>query len=68
MLVQSNSEWPNEPKYRSLDGEDNECRLCKHCGCMLNTVHVSQVAQRKLNCTLTGKRIVMHGGSIGGVG
>ena len=20
-----------EPKYRGLDGEDNECRLCKHC-------------------------------------
>ena len=19
-----------EPKYRGLDGEDNECRLCKH--------------------------------------
>ena len=24
-----------EPKYRSLDGEATECRLCKHCGCML---------------------------------
>ena len=27
-----------EPKYRSLDGEATECRLCKHCGCMLNTI------------------------------
>ena len=33
---------------RGLDGEDNECRLCKHCGCMLNTDYISQAAQRKL--------------------
>jgi len=26
------------PKYRGLDGEATECRLCKHCGCMLSTV------------------------------
>ena len=24
-------------KVRSLDGEATESRLCKHCGCMLNT-------------------------------
>ena len=24
--------------YRSLDGDATECRLCKHCGCMLNTL------------------------------
>ena len=35
-----------EPKYRGLDGEATECRLCKHCGCALN---VSQVAQRRLD-------------------
>ena len=29
----------NEPKYRGLD-EDNACRLCKHCGCMLNTDYI----------------------------
>ena len=29
-----------EPKYRGLDGEDNECRLCKHCGCMLSTDYI----------------------------
>ena len=29
-----------EPKYRSLDGEATECRLCKHCGCMLNTDYI----------------------------
>ena len=29
-----------EPKYRGLDGEDNECRLCKHCGYMLNTDYI----------------------------
>ena len=27
-----------EPKYRGLDGEATECRLCKYCSCMLNTV------------------------------
>ena len=26
-----------EPKYRNLDGEATECKLCKHCGCV-NTV------------------------------
>ena len=41
-----------------MDGEATECRLCKHCGCMLNTDYirlrlitsdcVSQVAQRNL--------------------
>ena len=39
------------PASRGLDGEATECRLCKqtkHCGCMLNTDYVSQVAQRKL--------------------
>ena len=29
-----------EPKYRGLDGEAAECRLCKHCGCMLNTDYI----------------------------
>ena len=29
-----------EPKYRSLDGEATECRLCEHCGCMLNTDYI----------------------------
>ena len=28
------------PKYRGLDGEATECRLCKHCGCMLNTDYI----------------------------
>ena len=37
-----------EPKYRGLDGEATEYMLCKHCGCMLNTDYISQVAQRKL--------------------
>ena len=29
-----------EPKYRSLKGEATECRVCKHCGCMLNTDYI----------------------------
>ena len=29
-----------EPEYRSLDGEATGCRLCKHCGCMLNTDYI----------------------------
>ena len=29
-----------EPRYRSLDGEATECRLCKNCGCMLNTDYI----------------------------
>jgi len=29
-----------EPKYRGLVGEATECRLCKHCGCMLNTDYI----------------------------
>ena len=29
-----------EPKYKALDGEATECRLCKHCGCMLNTDYI----------------------------
>ena len=37
-----------EPKYRILDAEATECRLCKHCGCMITSDYVSQVAQRKL--------------------
>ena len=37
-----------EPKYRDLDGEATECRLCKHCGCMLNTDYITQ---RKLTLT-----------------
>jgi len=48
-----------EPKYRGLDGEATECRLCKHCGCMLNTVtsdYISQVAQRKLTLMQTRNR------------
>ena len=27
-------------KYRSLDGEATECRLWKHCGCMLNSGYI----------------------------
>ena len=27
-------------QYRGLDGEATECRLCKHCGCMLNTDYI----------------------------
>ena len=37
-----------EPKYRGLDGEDNECRLCKHCGCMLKTDYIWLHKSRKL--------------------
>ena len=29
-----------EPKYGSLNGEATECRLCKYCGCMLNTDYI----------------------------
>ena len=29
-----------EPKDRGLDDEATECRLCKHCGCMLNTDYI----------------------------
>ena len=29
-----------EPKYRGLDGEAIEYRLCKHCGCVLNTDYI----------------------------
>ena len=25
---------------KSLDGEDTDWRLCKHCGCMLNTDYI----------------------------
>ena len=31
---------PKEPKYRGLDGEATERRLCKRCGCMLNTDYI----------------------------
>ena len=27
-------------KEPSLDGEATECRLCEHCGCMLNTDYI----------------------------
>ena len=30
-----------QPNQRSLDGEVTECAVCKHCGCMLNTDHIS---------------------------
>ena len=30
-----------QPNQRSLDGEVTECVVCKHCGCMLNTDHIS---------------------------
>ena len=29
-----------KPKYRALDGEATEYRLCKHCGCVLNTDYI----------------------------
>ena len=43
-----------EPKYRGLEGEDNECRLCKHCGCMLKTDYIWLHKSRKLTLTLCG--------------
>ena len=46
-------------KYRGLDGEDNEYRLYKHCGCMLKLItsdYISQVAQRKLTHTADQKQ------------
>ena len=33
-------------KYRSLDGEATECRLCKYCGCMRNTSDYIQVQEK----------------------
>ena len=48
-----------EPKYRGLDGEDNECRLCKHCGCMLNTDYIwlhKSSSSEKFDCTQTRNR------------
>ena len=33
--------WGQDYKMEpSLDGEATECRLCKHCGCMLNTDYI----------------------------
>ena len=37
--LQNADTWVSkEANYRGLDGEATECRLCKHCGCLLNTV------------------------------
>ena len=30
----------NTPTIETLDGQAAECRLCKHCGCMLNTDYI----------------------------
>ena len=37
-------------KYRSLDGEATECRLCKCCGCMLNTSDYTSPGENLLAC------------------
>ena len=34
---------------QSLDGEATEYRLCKHCGCMLNTDYICYVSQVREN-------------------
>ena len=39
---QQNASWrvrsgDKTARSQSLDGEATECRLCKHCGCMLNS-------------------------------
>ena len=31
------------PRKQNMDGEATECRLCKQCGCLLNTDYISQV-------------------------
>ena len=54
-----------EPKYRSLDGEATVCRLCKQCGCMLNTDYIrlhKSSSSEKIDCTWTRNRklIVWH--------
>ena len=48
-----------EPKYRGLDGEATECRLCKHSGCVLNTDYIllhKSSSSEKLTSTLTRNR------------
>ena len=48
----------NEPKYRSLDGEATECRLCKHCSCILNTVTSDYIWLRKSSSSEQGINFV----------
>ena len=48
-----------ESKYRGLDGEATECRLCKHCGCMLNTDYIwlrKSSSSEKIDPTQTRNR------------
>ena len=45
-LQNANTCESKQLKYRSLDGEATECRLCKYCGCMRNTSDYIQVQEK----------------------
>ena len=58
------------PKDRGLDDEATECRLCKHCGCMLNTDYIwlcKSIGSEKVDphksslcCNTQGSYVQLH--------